>query len=108
MIQVYKIVHDLIGIKKENLFTMANLETGTRGNSFKLQKAHFTIKVRENAFANRVVNNWNKLPDEVVNAKSVNEFKSGVDASFSKYIDKYTYGLGPKWQQGIIYQDIAS
>ena len=68
MIQVYKIVHKLIGIKKEILFTMANVETGTRGNIFKLQKARFTIKIRENAFSN-------KLPDEVVNAKSVNEFK---------------------------------
>ena len=108
MIQVYKIVHELIGIKKEILFTMTNVETGTRGNIFKLQKARFTIKIRENAFSNRVVNTWNKLPDEVVNAKSVNKFKSGVDSALSKYIDKYTYGLGPKWQQGLKDQDIAS
>ena len=108
MIQVYKIVHELIGIKKEILFIMGNVETGTRGNIFKLQKARFTIKTRENAFSNRVVNTWNKLPDEVVNAKSVNEFKSGVDSALSKYIDKYTYGLGPKWQQGLKDQDIAS
>ena len=87
---------------------MANMETGTIGNSFKLQKARFTIKIRENAFSNRVVNNWNKLPDEVVNVKSVNEFKSGVESALSKYIDKYTYGLGPKCQQGLNDQDIAS
>ena len=54
------------------------------------------------------MNNWNKLPDEVVNAKSVNEFKSGVDSVLSKYIEKYTYGLGPKWQQELKDKDIVS
>ena len=34
--------------------------------------------------------------------------KSGVDSALSRYIDKYTYGLGPKWQQGLKDQDIAS
>ena len=54
------------------------------------------------------MNNWNKLLDKVVNAKWVNEFKSGVDAALSKHINKYTYGLGPKWQQGLIDEDISS
>ena len=40
MIQVYKIMHGLVGIKKESVFTMVETERGTRGNIFKIQKQH--------------------------------------------------------------------
>ena len=30
-------------------------------------------------FSNRVVNNWNKLPAEIVNADSINSFKNLFD-----------------------------
>ena len=52
LIQVYKIVHELVGVRKETLFTMANLELGLRGNSFRLQKQHVSLEIRKNAFAN--------------------------------------------------------
>ena len=87
---------------------MANMELGLRGNRFKLQKQHASLEIRRNAFANRVVNHWNKLPDHAVNAKSVNEFKTAVDKALSKYINQYTYGLGPKWLQEMTSQDGAS
>ena len=82
LIQVYKIVHELVGIRKEKLFIMANLELGLRGNSFKLQKWHVSLEICKNAFANRVMNHWNKLPNDRVNGKSVNEFKTAVDKDF--------------------------
>jgi len=34
---------------------------------------------RHNFFTNRVVNPWNSLPDEIVEAKSVNSFKNKLD-----------------------------
>ena len=34
---------------------------------------------RHSFFTNRIANEWNSLPDEVVNAKSVNEFKCRID-----------------------------
>ena len=87
---------------------MANLELGLRGNSFKSQKQRVSLEIQNNAFANRVVNHWNKLSNDAVNAKSVNEFKTAVDKALSKHIDKYTYGLGPKWLQGMTGQDSVS
>ena len=30
-------------------------------------------------FSNRIVNNWNKLPAFIVNAKTINEFKNSFD-----------------------------
>jgi len=35
--------------------------------------------IRNNFFPNRVVNPWNSLPDEIVEAKSVNSFKNKLD-----------------------------
>eukprot|EP00794_Sanderia_malayensis_P000872 gene872-166_t len=43
----------------------------TRGNGFKLYKAHAKRLVRDNFFSQRVINAWNNLPNEVVRAKSV-------------------------------------
>ena len=75
MMQVFKIMHKMVGIKKENIFTMVDTERGTRGNSLKLQKQQARLRVRENVFSSRVVNTWNKLPDKVVLAPTVNMFK---------------------------------
>ena len=101
MIQVFKIMHEMVGIKK-NIFTMADTERGTRGNSLKLQKQHARLKVRENVFSSRVVNTWNKLPDKVVLAPTVNMFKNGVNAALSNDICKFSYGLGSKWLQEMV------
>ena len=108
MIQVFKLMHGFVDVKKEKIFVMADPERGTRGNSLKLQKCHARLRIRENAFSNRVVNSWNKLPDEVVLAKTVNMFKNGVDIALSKDTCKYSYGLGSKWLQEMVKKDSAS
>ena len=68
MIQVFKIMHGFVDVKKEKIFVMVDPERGTQGNCLKLQKCHARLRIRENAFSNRVVNSWNKLhvPDEIV------------------------------------------
>ena len=51
-----------------------------RGNKHRLAR-QFTRNCdqRENFYSNRVVPLWNELSNEVVAAKSVNEFKSLID-----------------------------
>ena len=92
-------MHGMVGTKKEALFTLVESERSIRGNTMKIQKQHAKLRLRENAFSNRVANNWNKLTDKVVLAKSINLFKDGVDKALSKDIDKYSYGYGAQWQQ---------
>ena len=48
-------------------------------NLYREKTASNSLKVRENFFINRVLPIWNTLPKEVRDAKSVNDFKAGVD-----------------------------
>ena len=51
----------------------------TRGHQFKLFKEHSRLLCRSNYLMNRVTNDWNSLPNYVVNASSINAFKSLLD-----------------------------
>ena len=51
----------------------------TRGHSFKLEKCRFRLSVRQNFFSNRIVDKWSRLPENVVNAPSVQAFKNQLD-----------------------------
>ena len=58
----------------EDLFAADNNLT-TRGRNFKLTKPLFKT-IRQHFFNNRIVNNWNSFPFDVVNATSFNSFKN--------------------------------
>jgi ribonuclease P/MRP protein subunit RPP40 len=87
LIEVFKILNGLEGLSEEDFFvrnssvTAGSMSSGTstRGNSFKLYKKGVKLDVAKYSFANRVVNNWNKLPDTVVKAETVNAFKGRLD-----------------------------
>jgi len=51
----------------------------TRGHQFKLFKHHTRLQIFSNFYFNRIINDWNSLPSNVVNTKSVNSFKSLLD-----------------------------
>ena len=48
----------------------------TRGNSCKLYKKIFRLDMAKYNFGNRVVNEWNFLPNNLVQVNSVDAFKS--------------------------------
>ena len=45
----------------------------------KLFKSYHRLNIRANFFTQRVINNWNNLPNEVVLANSIGSFKSKLD-----------------------------
>ena len=63
----------------ERLFTRAPQGT-TRSNGHKLLQDHFRLDIRKNFFAVRAPEVWNSLPAEVVQAPTLNTFKSKLDA----------------------------
>ena len=48
----------------------------TRGGEHRLVKQVTKLDHRANFLSNRVVNEWNKLPTEVVSSSTVNQFKN--------------------------------
>ena len=61
-----------------------NRKQATRGHSLALVKSHSRLDIRKYTFSQRVVNDWNKLPEECINATSVNMFKNKIDQYYLK------------------------
>ena len=54
-------------------------ESRTRSHNYKLETRRCNATFRLNQFSQRVINRWNALPQHVVNAKTINSFKSQLD-----------------------------
>ena len=82
MIEVYKYTHDLYDTKQ-----ILELDTDNtrRGHNLKLKKKYCRTATRQNFFTFRVVNGWNSLPANVVNAPSLNSFKSRIDSVWKEH-----------------------
>ena len=78
LILLYKILNNYFSSDFHNFFSYTN--TITRGQQFKLFKSFSRLKCRSDYFLNRILNDWNGLPDYVVNASSINYFKSLLDS----------------------------
>ncbi|KFP14967.1 hypothetical protein Z169_12377, partial [Egretta garzetta] len=68
---------------RENLFSRASCDR-TRGNGFKLKQGRFRLAIRKKLM--RVVKHWNRLPREVVEAPSLETFKTRLDGALSNLI----------------------
>src|SRR5207244_8933381 len=77
-IEVFKM---MIGFSKVDYTKWFQLSHNhrTRGHRYKLTKSKSRLDIHKNFFSQRVVNAWNKLPTEVVEATSVNMFKNRYD-----------------------------
>jgi hypothetical protein len=80
LILVYKIIHELINVDFNSLFSFSSHSSITRGNSLRLLKPHTICNARAHSFACRVVDIWNRLPENIVSAQSINMFKSLISS----------------------------
>ena len=60
-------------------FSRAVRNNQTRGHNQKIYKQHSRLNLRKYFFTQRVVNDWNQLPEEAVNATTVTQFKTVID-----------------------------
>jgi len=79
LIEVFKIMTGREKINRDQFFHMSQNLHGLRGHSLKITKERSSRDVRKYFFSQRVVNDWNKLPQHVVDAETVNGFKNALD-----------------------------
>ena len=77
MIQTFRIIRGIDNLRTEDFFTLS--DSSTRGHSCKILKQTSRTNLRKFTFSNRVFTDWNNLPQDVVEAKSVNAFKARLD-----------------------------
>ena len=77
MLQVFKILNGYEDIDSSRLFTLSS--TGLHGHSLKLFKERSRLLLRKQTFTQHVVDFWNNLIENVVNAPSINAFKSRLN-----------------------------
>ena len=78
IIQVFKIIHEIDDIDMSRFFTFTD-NSQLRGHNLKLNKPRVNKSIRLNSFAMRTIPVWNNLPSEIVNSKTVLEFKTKID-----------------------------
>ncbi|KAJ3651470.1 hypothetical protein Zmor_017508 [Zophobas morio] len=75
----FKVLHNIIGSNLAYMYRL-NINDRLRRHQFNLIKERTSSRSRSNFLVNRVVNQWNSLPDTIVNSPSVNCFKNRFDA----------------------------
>ena len=90
LIETFKILKEFEGISVNSLFELKN--SFTRGNSFKLNKPRSRLNIRQYNFSQRVINAWNRLPEQVIAATTVNGFKNAIDRHFREIHEKVQVG----------------
>ena len=79
MIEVNKIMTGKESIDGQQFFEKVSNVHNLRGHTMKLYKGRPRLDIRKCFFSNRVVNDWNSLPQMVIDAESVNAFKTRID-----------------------------
>ena len=76
--ETYKILTGLDRADSERMFPMLG-ESRTRGRRLRISGKPFTTEMRRDFFTQRVVNVWNSLPPNVVEAETLSDFKRKLD-----------------------------
>ena len=83
LILLYKIVNKLIDLNFSTYFTLSDYSCvyNLRRHRFNLKKPPTAkTSTRNNFFSYRIINTWNKLPNYIVSAKSLDAFKHTLNA----------------------------
>lgn len=82
LIETFKILNGHYDLQNWDKLFIRNDNTHLRGHRFKLCTSFSNNNPHKYFLSNRVVSEWNKLPEEVVSAQNLNQFKNRLD----KYI----------------------
>ena len=72
-------------VDRDQFFQLTACEYNLSGHSMELSKQRASRDIRKFLFSQRVVQEWNKLPQAVIDATSVNQFKNTMDKFWQRY-----------------------
>ena len=78
LIEAFKIMKGFEDISWNKFFKMSSA-TQLRGHRQKFYKQSVRLDIRKYTFSQRVINEWNLLPDELIECATVNNFKKQLD-----------------------------
>ena len=90
MIETFKYMNGYYDVGREKLFKLM-VNSRTRGHSLRIDKVRCKTAIRSHFFTQRVVNTWNKLPENIALAPSVNCMKARLDVFWKDHPSKYDY-----------------
>jgi len=79
LIETFKIIRGFEKVNSLQFFKTSDTGHNCRGHSLKLEVTSCRTDIRKFCFSRRVVQSWNRLPQHVVDAPSVNAFKNRLD-----------------------------
>ena len=77
LIETFKILKGITNVDYSNLFTLSANQT--RSNGFKLELKRYKTTQCGNFLTYKIANTWNRLPADIVNSNTVDEFKKKLD-----------------------------
>ena len=78
MIEIYRIISGLEDMNSYYFFVRSSMDN-LHGHSLKLYKEHFHKVIHKEFFSQRVIDQWNGLPEKVAKAKTLNSLKNSLD-----------------------------
>lgn len=78
LIEAFKILNQFENVEPNDFFRRS-MTTNLRGHSDKLFKSRSVKLCRRNFFSQKIVDNWNSLPQELIDSTSVDVFKRRLD-----------------------------
>ena len=88
MHQVFKIINRLERIEPDAFFRPNAQKKVTRGHNKRFYKPKPRLNIRKNTFSVRVVNDWNSLPQNLIDSGTLEEFKVNLDEHWRSEVYK--------------------
>ena len=70
-------------------FFQFDLNNRTRGHTAKIKKNRCSTNIRKHFFSEHVVNKWNSLEEEIIQARTINSIKRHLDKERSTRMDLF-------------------
>ena len=79
--ETYKHTHGKYTVVAEYI----KMDTDSRAHKYKLKKQQATKTIMQQYFNNRIINTWNMLPADVIDAPSLNSSKARINIHWCQY-----------------------